>query len=115
MAAAGAVAVGLVVDFTVHCPSKYLRAPRGKGRTVAVGIPDAFDTAETAILSTATILSGGFAMLVTSSVQFNADLGLLSAMAIVMVMLVSFLLLPSLLVLGNRKAPTSTASLKGAS
>ncbi len=115
VAAAGAVAGGLVVDCAVHCRSEHLRATRDKGRTVAVGIRYAFDTAGTAMLSTTTLLSAVCAVRVTSSFQFNADLGLLSAMAIMMVMLVNFLLLPSFLVLGNRKAPTSTASLKGAS
>lgn len=108
VAAAGAV--GLVVGFTTHFLSKHLRATRGKGRTVAVGIPYAFDTAETA-----TLLGAGVAVLVTSSFKFNADLGLLTAMANVMAMHVNLFLLPSLLVLGNRKAPSLTATLKEAS
>ncbi len=115
VAAAGAVAVGLVVDFTVHFLSKYLRATRDKGQSVAEGIRYAFDTAGTAILSTTLILSAGFAVLVTSSFKFNADLGLLTAIAILMAMLVNFLLLPSLLVLANRKAPSPTPTLKEAS
>ncbi|MEM6728125.1 MAG: MMPL family transporter, partial [Pseudomonadota bacterium] len=98
VAAAGAVAVGLVIDFTVHFLSKYLRATREQGRSAQDGIRYAFETAGTAILATTVILSAGFAVLVTSSFKFNADLGLLTAISIVMAMLVNFLLLPSLLV-----------------
>ena len=105
IAAAGAVAVGLVVDFTVHFLAKYLRATREKGQSVADGIRYAFDTAGTAILSSTVILSAGFAVLVTSSFKFNADLGLITAISIVMAMLVNFLLLPSLLMLASKKTP----------
>ncbi|MEM6891624.1 MAG: MMPL family transporter [Pseudomonadota bacterium] len=113
IAAAGAVAVGLVVDFTVHFMAKFLRATRDQGKSVADGIRYAFDTAGTAILATTIILGAGFAVLVTSSFKFNADLGLLTAISIVMAMIVNFFLLPSLLMLrsGKSSAP-STPELK---
>ena len=107
VAAAGAVAVGLVVDFTVHFLAKYLRATRDKGQSVADGIRYAFDTAGTAILATTVILSAGFAVLVTSSFKFNADLGLLTAISIIMAMMVNFFLLPSLLMLRAKKSSNS--------
>ncbi|MEX0369451.1 MAG: RND family transporter [Tateyamaria sp.] len=110
VAATGAVAVGLVVDFTVHFMAKYLRATRDKGQSVADGIRYAFDTAGTAILATTVILTAGFAILVTSSFKFNADLGLLTAISIVMAMIVNFFLLPSLLMLGSSKAPSPSNS-----
>ncbi|MEX0310380.1 MAG: RND family transporter [Tateyamaria sp.] len=110
VAATGAVAVGLVVDFTVHFMAKYLRATRDKGQSVADGIRYAFDTAGTAILATTVILTAGFAILVTSSFKFNADLGLLTAISIVMAMIVNFFLLPSLLMLGRSKAPSPSNS-----
>ncbi|MEM9897813.1 MAG: MMPL family transporter [Pseudomonadota bacterium] len=108
VAAAGAVAVGLVVDFTVHFLSKYLRATQSQGKSVPDGVRYAFETAGTAILATTIILSAGFAVLTTSSFKFNADLGLLTAIAIVMAMIVNFFLLPSLLLLRGAKAPTPT-------
>ncbi len=107
VAAAGAVAVGLVVDFTVHFLAKYLRATEGQGKSVADGIRYAFETAGTAILATTVILSAGFAVLITSSFKFNADLGLLTAISIVMAMVVNFFLLPSLLMLWSKKTPSS--------
>ncbi|MEL6451674.1 MAG: MMPL family transporter [Pseudomonadota bacterium] len=110
VAATGAVAVGLVVDFTVHFMAKYLRATRDKGQSVADGIRYAFDTAGTAILATTVILTAGFAVLLTSSFKFNADLGLLTAISIVMAMIVNFFLLPSLLMLGRAKTPPNTTT-----
>ncbi|MEM6637420.1 MAG: MMPL family transporter [Pseudomonadota bacterium] len=97
IAATGAVAVGLVVDFTVHFLAKYLRAHREEGKDAEDSVRYALDTAGTAILATTVILAAGFAILITSSFKFNADLGLLTAIAIVLAMLVNLLLLPSLL------------------
>ena len=52
---------------------------------------------------TTIILAAGFAVLVTSSFKLNADLGLLTALAVVFAMLINFLLLPSLfLTFGKR-------------
>ena len=96
VAAVGAVAVGLVVDFTVHFLSKYLRARRLDHRSALESVSYAFRTAGTAILATTAILASGFAILVTSTFKLNADLGLLTAIAVVLAMLINFLLLPSL-------------------
>ncbi len=96
VAAVGAVAVGLVVDFTVHFLSKYLRARREDGRSIEDAVRYAFHTAGTAIFVTTVILAAGFAVLVTSSFKLNADLGLLTALAVIFAMLINFLLLPSL-------------------
>ncbi|MEL6238895.1 MAG: MMPL family transporter, partial [Pseudomonadota bacterium] len=103
VAAVGAVAVGLVVDFTVHFLSKYLRARREDGQTIGDSVRYAFRTAGAAIFVTTIILAAGFAVLVTSSFKLNADLGLLTALAVVFAMLINFLLLPSLfLTFGKR-------------
>ena len=110
VAATGAVAVGLVVDFTVHFLAKYLRATRDRGKSVPDGIRYAFDTAGIAILATTIILTAGFAILITSSFKFNADLGLLTAISIVMAMIVNFFLLPSLLMLSRAKTSSQSIS-----
>lgn len=111
VAAVGAVAVGLVVDFTVHFLSKYLRARREDGQTIADAVRYAFRTAGAAIFVTTIILAAGFAVLVTSSFKLNADLGLLTALAVIFAMLINFLLLPSLfLTFGKQEpAPRQTA------
>ena len=111
IAAVGAVAVGLVVDFTVHFLSKYYSA-RADGDTDAEGaVRYAFATAGEAIFLTTLILAAGFALLATSAFKLNADLGLLTAISIVCAMLVNFLLLPALLLAGDRRSSrTGTAS-----
>lgn len=108
VAAVGAVAVGLVVDFTVHFLSKYLRARREEHQTIEDSVRYAFRTAGAAIFVTTVILAAGFAVLVTSSFKLNADLGLLTALAVIFAMLINFLLLPSLfLTFGRGRAETS--------
>ncbi|MEM9841823.1 MAG: MMPL family transporter [Pseudomonadota bacterium] len=105
VAAVGAVAVGLVVDFTVHFLSKYLRARRQDKKTIEDSVRYAFRTAGAAIFVTTIILAAGFAVLVTSSFKLNADLGLLTALAVVFAMLINLLLLPSMfLTFGKRGA-----------
>ena len=103
VAAVGAVAVGLVVDFTVHFLSKFLRARRQDAQSIEDSVRYAFRTAGAAIFVTTVILAAGFAVLVTSSFKLNADLGLLTALSVIFAMLINFLLLPSLfLVFGKR-------------
>ncbi|MEO0586244.1 MAG: MMPL family transporter [Planctomycetota bacterium] len=101
VAAVGAVAVGLIVDFTVHFMAKYLRARQIDGKDVADAVRYAFQTAGSAILLTTVILTAGFAVLVTSTFKLNADLGLLTAIAIVLAMLVNFLLLPAMFLIAT--------------
>lgn len=96
VAAVGAVAVGLVVDFTVHFLSKYLRARREDGLTTEDSVRYAFKTAGSAIFVTTVILAAGFAVLVTSSFKLNSDLGLLTALAVIFAMLINLFFLPSL-------------------
>ncbi|MEM6678900.1 MAG: efflux RND transporter permease subunit [Pseudomonadota bacterium] len=107
IAAVGAVAVGLVIDFTVHFLSKYDHARRQR-QGVDDALRYAFDTAGQAIFLTTVILAAGFAVLATSSFKLNADLGLLTAISIVLAMIVNFVLVPAILVLigQRRRAPT---------
>jgi predicted RND superfamily exporter protein len=97
VAAVGAVAVGLIVDYAVHFLSKYLRARRVDGASVEDAVRYAFATAGAAITVTTVILTAGFAVLATSAFKLNADLGLLTALAIVFALGVNLLVLPSLL------------------
>ncbi|MEM6547464.1 MAG: MMPL family transporter [Pseudomonadota bacterium] len=103
IAAVGAVAVGLVIDFTVHFLSKYYHARRGQGVSVEDALRYAFDTAGQAIFLTTLILAAGFAVLATSTFKLNADLGLLTALSIVLAMVVNFVLVPAILVLVGQR------------
>lgn len=109
VAAVGAVAVGLIVDFTVHFMAKYLRARQTDGMDSPDAVRYAFQTAGSAILLTTVILTAGFAVLVTSTFKLNADLGLLTAIAIVLAMLVNFLLLPAMFLIASERRRGSVA------
>ncbi|MEM9899500.1 MAG: MMPL family transporter, partial [Pseudomonadota bacterium] len=112
VAAVGAVAVGLIVDYTVHFLAKYFRARRTDGKSVEDAVRYAFDTAGVAIFLTTIILVAGFSILVTSSFKLNADLGLLTAISVVLAMVINFTLLPAMFLLaGRRRAANSTARL----
>lgn len=99
VAAVSAVAVGLVVDFSVHFLAKYLRARRVLDYGAEQAVRYAIETAGTAILATTIILAVGFAFLATSTFKANADLGLLTAIAVVFAMIANFTLLPAVLLL----------------
>ncbi len=49
------------------------------------------------------ILALGFAVLAASTFRINAEMGLLTALAIVIALAVDFLLLPALLLIGHEK------------
>ncbi|MEM1221853.1 MAG: MMPL family transporter [Verrucomicrobiota bacterium] len=108
VAAVGAVAVGLIVDFTVHFLSKYLRARQQDRVSIADAIRYAFRTAGTAIFLTTVILAAGFSVLVTSTFKLNADMGLLTAIAVILAMLINLLLLPAMLLLFGKEEEPQT-------
>ncbi len=104
MAAAtvSATSLGIVVDDTVHLLAKYLRARREQGLDRPEAIRYAFRTVGKAILSTTVILSVGFAVLAASTFRLNAQMGLLTSLAILIALPVDFLLLPALLMIGHK-------------
>ena len=95
-----ATSLGIVVDDTVHFLAKYLRARREKGYDRADAIRYAFRTVGTAIVVTTVVLTIGFSVLAGSTFLINAQMGLLTALAVVLALIVDFLLLPALLLIG---------------
>ncbi len=102
MAAAtvSATSLGIIVDNTVHFLTKYLRARREQGVDRPQAIRYTFETVGMAMALNALILAFGFAVLAASTFKINAELGLLTAMAILIALVVDFLLLPALLLIG---------------
>ncbi len=109
VAIVGSISLGIVVDDTVHFLSKYVRARREKGLDSADSIRYAFTSVGTAIMVSTLILASGFLVLVTSSFKVNADLGLLTALAIIFALILDFLFLPALLLLGGEKLVVGSA------
>jgi len=105
MAAAivSATSLGIIVDNTVHFMTKYLRARRERGFDQAEAIRYTFRTVGAAIAANAAILTFGFAVLAASTFKVNSEMGLLTALAVVIALAVDFLLLPSLLLIGYDK------------
>ena len=98
VAAVGAGSLGIVVDDTVHFLTKYRRARVERGATTEEAIRYAFETVGMAVVINTIILAAGFAVLALSTFKLNADMGLLTALAIVFALVLDFLLLPALLV-----------------
>ncbi|MBO6763946.1 MAG: MMPL family transporter [Maricaulis sp.] len=113
VAAVGAVSLGIVVDDTVHFLTKYRRARMERGASTAEAIRYAFETVGMAVVINTIILAAGFAVLAMSTFKLNADMGLLTALAIVFALVLDFLLLPALLVeLSKLTAPKTQSGEK---
>jgi len=92
-----AMALGIIVDDTVHYLSKYLHARRAKGLSSADAVRYAFNTVGTALWVTSVILAGGFSLLAFSPFQLNQHTGLLMAVTIGYALVADFFFLPPLL------------------
>ena len=109
-----ATALGIVVDDSVHLLTKFLRGRREKALSHEDAIRYAFRTVGPAIMTTTLILTTGFAVLAASPFKVNAEMGLLTAMAIVLALIFDFLFLPALLLLGKRDTETKNAPIANA-
>jgi uncharacterized protein len=107
-----AISLGIVVDDTVHFLSKYIRFRRERGLTPEEAIPIVFHEVGTAMLVTSIILIAGFFVLNFSGFLVNAQMGLLTGLAIVFALIVDFLFLPPLLIrLDSKHLVSKTAKL----
>jgi predicted RND superfamily exporter protein len=104
-----ATSLGIVVDATVHFLSKYSRARRQRGEDAEASVRYAFSTVGTALWVSSGILIAGFAVLGLSAFRLNTSMGVLTAIAIGMALLVDFLLLPALLLTIDRKRKGSSS------
>jgi predicted RND superfamily exporter protein len=95
-----ATSLGIIVDNTVHLLTKYQRGIREKGLSVPDAIRYAFRTVGTAVAANAVILAIGFSVLALSTFKINAEMGLLTAIAVVIALIVDFFFLPALLMFG---------------
>ncbi len=96
--------LGIVVDYSVHFLSKFLRAKRENGLNTEDAIRYAFSTVGVALFVTTIILFANFSVLAFSNFGLNSQMGLLTAVTIVVALLVDFFFLPPLLLyLAKRK------------
>ncbi len=93
------VTLGIIVDDTVHFLSKYIRARREKNLSSEDAIRYSFASVGKALWVTTFVLVAGFAVMASSSFKVNADMGLLTAITILIALIIDFLFLPPLLML----------------
>jgi predicted RND superfamily exporter protein len=89
--------LGIVVDYTIHFLSKYLRARREMGLSTEAAVRSAFTMVGAPIVATSVILVAGFLVLTTSDFAGNSTMAGLTSIAIVLALICDFVLLPALL------------------
>ena len=103
------VSLGIVVDDTVHFLSKYLHARRHKGKDAIEAVRYAFSRVGRALWITTVVLVAGFMVLAQSTFKLNAEMGLMTAIIILLALIIDFLFLPPLLILLD-KHPSPNAT-----
>ncbi|MEK9628501.1 MAG: MMPL family transporter [Nitrospinota bacterium] len=96
------VALGIIVDDTVHFLSKYRRARFELGKSKEEAVRYSFHTVGTALFLTSIILVCGFFVLTYSGFRMNVHLGFMTTIAILCALIADFLFLPTLL-MGKEK------------
>ncbi|MDH3729005.1 MAG: MMPL family transporter, partial [Myxococcales bacterium] len=91
------MALGIIVDDSVHFLSKYLRARREGGMDAQGAVRYAFSTVGSALVVTSFILVAGFLVLSLSPFGLNAGMGLLTAIVLLVALGADLLFLPPLL------------------
>lgn len=99
----GATSLGIVVDDTIHFIAKYLQARREKGLSPEAAVEYAFTRVGSAIVITTVVVVAGFAVLATSVFGVNSQLGLLTAITIVIALVFDFTVLPALLLTAAKR------------
>lgn len=104
------MALGIIVDDTVHFLSKYLRARREQNLDAPDAVRFAFRTVGTAMWITTVILIAGFGLLSLSAFELNAATGQLTAITIAFALAADFLFLPPLLMSLDRRGSSTSRS-----
>jgi len=97
-----AMTLGIVVDDTIHYLSKYLRARRERGMSPEQAVRYAFNTVGVALVVTTIVLACGFMVLAQSNFLLNSQMGLMTAITIVIALIVDFTFLPAFLMLVDK-------------
>lgn len=100
--------LGIVVDDTVHFLSKYQHAREDRNKDSIEAVHYAFANVGRALWITTFVLVAGFMVLAQSSFKLNADMGLLTAITILIALIVDFLFLPPLLMLLDKGPENQT-------
>ncbi|MCE2431461.1 MAG: MMPL family transporter [Candidatus Latescibacteria bacterium] len=99
-----AIAIGIIVDDTIHFLSKYLKARRQR-LSSSDAVRATFRVVGPALWATTAILTAGFLVFASSGYEPNWVLGLLVAITIFSAFVADLVLLPTLLMAIDRKSP----------
>ncbi len=88
--------LGIVVDDTIHLLYRF-HTVRKEGQSENEAIVTAVRETGVAIIGTTLVLSAGFLVLASSSFKMNADMGLMTAITIMIALILDLLLVPALL------------------
>jgi len=106
VAAVAELSLGLVVDDTIHFLNRYNNLIRS-GKNVRDAVLEVHATTGMAMLTTTLLFAGGFGVLAFSHYTANANMGLLTAIALLIAVSVDLLVLPAWLVWrhGDKETP----------
>lgn len=96
--------LGIVVDDTVHFFSKYLRARQVLSRSPQEAVHYAFHMVAKPLVITTLVLVAGFSVLMLSTFNVNAKMGIMVSATIAIALIFDFLLLPALLMKFDKKS-----------
>ena len=107
------MALGVIVDDSVHFLTKYQIARNAAGANAKSAVVSAFTGVGTALLVTTIILVAGFVILAQSSFGLNSAMASLTAIALFMALIADLTLLPALLIIldnekGEDREPSSS-------
>lgn len=107
VAVVAGMALGVVVDDSVHFLSKYQIARRELKLSAHDAVISAFNGVGTALVVTTLILTAGFAILAQSTFGVNSYMAMLTGIALVIALIADMTLLPALLIAldKNKKDP----------
>lgn len=97
LATVAGMALGIVVDDTIHLMSKYLHARRVHGATPEIAVRYAITEVGGAVVATSLTLIAGFLALTPSPFVMNWGMGALTALTVFFAMLFDLTMLPGLL------------------
>lgn len=103
------MAIGIIVDDTVHFLTKYRYACRALGKSAREAVQYAFSTVGVAMAITTIILVAGFIVMGFSPFQPTSQMGALLSLTIATALLIDLILLPALLIFIDDLKPEKIA------
>jgi predicted RND superfamily exporter protein/cytochrome P450 len=97
VAAVATLTLGLVVDDTIHFLHRFNQARRA-GKSAEDAVSETLSTTGMAMITITLVFAGGFGALSMSHYSANADLGLMTAVTIVIALIMDLIVLPAFLI-----------------